>query len=93
MCIRDSRDIFHRITTVMTRQIISVFVVCKGNIAVFAFYDIAAVTAGNEGRKASSVQKQNRLLLAFQILGDFLFQFFAQNRTVAVHQFLSLIHI
>ena len=80
--------IWNAIVTVVANQLIHTAVIRQADVTVGTFCHVSAHPAADEGGVSSPVQKQDGLLLPFQILSQFLLQFQTEGRKIPVFQFL-----
>ena len=67
----------------MTPQPVFALVIRHGDIAIVAEDDVSAVSAGDEGGIAPSIDEQHRLLAFFEALAQILREFSAEDAVVA----------
>ena len=80
------------LAAVMAVQHVVVHMIGHGHVAVFALFHMTARTAGNEGRIAAPVDKENDLMPLIEALLHLPDQRAAEDGLVALHQFFAHVH-
>ena len=76
----------------MTAKAVDHAVIGHGDIAVFTADRLTAVPAGNKGRMAAAIDKQNRLLSAFNTAGQSVQHRAGKDRLISAAEFFSHIN-